>query len=305
MKMWICVLRNIQKESAEKENNSVKGNVMEKEKKKINYKRLISSLVGFPLIAVMLVFANTLWMDILLAVISMISLYEYYNCFKVTKKAKPSMWYGMLVSLLLAGVHFCSDVALKEIIIMLIPASILILTIEMVCSKNNKNIIDLVVTVFGICYITLMLLFISLVRANLSEGRILVWYIFIASWGSDVFAYLVGKSIGKHHFTKISPNKTIEGSIAGIIGAVAVALLYTLAVNNIYNLQIDYLMCGIITAILGFIGQIGDLAASAVKRYCGLKDFSELIPGHGGMLDRIDSVIFVAPFAYILLGLIV
>lgn len=278
---------------------------MEKEKKKINYKRLISSLIGFPLIAILLIFSNTLIMDITLAIISMISLYEYYNCFKSSKKANPSMWYGMIVSLLLIGVHLCSDTALKEIIIMLIPISIFILMLEMVFSKGKKNIIDLIVTLFGICYIPLLLLFVSLVRGSITSGKILVWYIFLASWGSDVFAYLVGKNLGKHHFTKISPNKTIEGSIAGIVGAVLISIIYTIAMNNIYNMQISLIMVTIIITILSLIGQIGDLAASAVKRYCGLKDFSELIPGHGGMLDRIDSVIFVAPFAYILLGLLI
>lgn len=276
---------------------------MEKEKKKINYKRLMSGLIGFPLIAVLLIFANNTVMDVAMAIISMIGLYEYYNCFKSSKKANPSMWYGMAVSLLLIGTHMCSDTALKEIIIMIVPLSILILMLEMVLSKGKKNIIDIIVTLFGICYIPLLLLFVSLVRG--SYGKILIWYVFLASWGSDIFAYLIGKNMGKHHFTEISPNKTVEGSVAGIIGAILMSLIYTAIMNNIYNMQISLVMVAIIILILSFIGQIGDLTASAVKRYCGLKDFSELIPGHGGMLDRIDSVILVAPFAYILLGLLI
>ena len=143
----------------------------------------------------------------------------------------------------------------------------------------------------------------SLVRG--SYGKVLIWYVLLASWGSDIFAYLIGKNIGKHHFTEISPNKTVEGSVAGIVGAIVISLIYTVIMNNIYNMQISLVMVAIIILILSFIGQIGDLTASAVKRYCGIKDFSELIPGHGGMLDRIDSVILVAPFAYILLGLLI
>ena len=276
---------------------------MEKEKKKINYKRLMSGLIGFPLIAVLLIFANNTVMDVAMAVISMVGLYEYYNCFKSTKKASQSMWYGMIVSLLLIGTHRCSDTALKEIIIMIIPLSILILMVEMVLSKGKKNIVDIIVTLFGICYIPLLLLFVSLVRG--SYGKVLIWYVLLASWGSDIFAYLIGKNIGKHHFTEIRPNKTVEGSVAGIVGAIVISLIYTVIMNNIYNMQISLVMVAIIILILSFIGQIGDLTASAVKRYCGIKDFSELIPGHGGMLDRIDSVILVAPFAYILLGLLI
>ena len=92
--------------------------------------------------------------------------------------------------------------------------------------------------------------------------------------------------------------------MAGVLGAVISAIVYTIAINNIFALGINYLLVAIITIILSLIGQIGDLAASSVKRYCEVKDFGELIPGHGGMLDRIDSVIFILPFAYILLGLL-
>ena len=93
--------------------------------------------------------------------------------------------------------------------------------------------------------------------------------------------------------------------MAGVIGAILISLGFTLLFNNVFNLRISYLMVAIIVAILSVIGQIGDLAASSMKRYCGLKDFGELIPAHGGMLDRIDSIIFILPFAYILLGLLV
>lgn len=286
-----------------------------KTKKKFDYKRLISGLVLFPVAAAILIFANDIVMSIAMAIVSIISLYEYYNCFRVGGKANPSMWYGMLVSILLIFIQLCSDTAIREVLIMIVPISILILMIEMIFSKGKKNIIDLIVTIFGICYIPLLILFISLVRARFTFGRVMVWYIFIAAWESDIFAYLIGKNFGKHHYTKISPGKTVEGCVAGIVGAIIMALAYTLVMNKIgifqmmmtssYNFQMSYIMVGVITGLLALIGQIGDLLASSIKRYCGIKDFSELIPGHGGMLDRIDSVIFIAPFAYILLGLLV
>jgi phosphatidate cytidylyltransferase len=111
---------------------------------------------------------------------------------------------------------------------------------------------------------------------------------------------LYGKTIGKHKFSKISPNKTIEGCIGGIIGGIifGVALVFTF--NTIFSTNYSYITIIIIEIILSIIGQIGDFAASSIKRYVGIKDFSHLIPGHGGMLDRIDSVIFIAPFAYML-----
>jgi phosphatidate cytidylyltransferase len=136
-------------------------------------------------------------------------------------------------------------------------------------------------------------------------GHYLVWYIFIAAWASDVFAFMVGTRIGKHKFTKISPKKSVEGCIAGIIGADVVAVIYTLIINNGFNQGINIGLAIVVVSLLTIIGQVGDVFASAIKRYCGIKDFSNLIPGHGGMLDRVDSVIFVIPFAYILLSLLI
>lgn len=128
-----------------------------------------------------------------------------------------------------------------------------------------------------------------------------VWYILFSAWGTDVFAYAIGKIWGKHKFSKISPNKSIEGCVGGLIGAVIINLVYTLICNMFFGLEMSYLYIFIASIILSVLSQIGDFAASSIKRYVGIKDFSNLIPGHGGMLDRIDSVIFIAPFAYILL----
>ncbi len=287
---------------------------MGKEKKKeINVKRLTSGITVFVILLLILLFANTLIMDIFVSLLSIIGVYEYYNCFKKSNKANPNIIYMVIVSLLIVFTHllhnenYLTEInrdSLLVLILMIIPISIIVLMCEMVLN-HKKNIIDICTTVFGIVYIPLELLFFSMTREDLNLGRFLVWYIVIASWGSDSCAYLIGKNFGKHHFTEISPNKTIEGCIAGIVGAMIISAFYTIAINNIFNLTISVLTTTIITGILAFIGQIGDLTASSVKRYCDIKDFSELIPGHGGLLDRIDSVILVSPFAYILLYLFV
>lgn len=277
---------------------------MEKKKKSTKLKRVISGVVLFPMVLVLFVFANNLIMDILLAAISIISCYEYAKCFKTGGKANPSKWYMYLVSTLLIGTTFMSDLALREIMIAVLPISILILMIELILSKDKKNFNDVATTLIGILYIPMMMIFMAFIRNRFVNGKVIVWFIFIAAWGSDIFAYLIGSRFGKHKFTKISPNKSIEGCVAGIVGATLIAIIYTIVINNIMNLGINVGYVTIITMILALVGQIGDLAASSIKRYCGIKDFSELIPGHGGMLDRIDSVIFMLPFAYILLGLL-
>lgn len=278
---------------------------MDKNKNSKKLKRVISSLVGFPLVVCAFVFSNNLIMDIILSAVSMICVYEYTKCFKTGEKARPSRWLMYLISLMIIATSFLSDIALREIMIAILPISLLLLVIEMVIKKEKKNFIDVAISLVGIMYIPMMLIFLSFIRARFESGKVLLWYIFIAAWGSDIFAYLIGCRFGKHKFTKISPNKSIEGCIAGILGATVLAIIYTLVINPTMNLSINIGGVAVITAILAFVGQIGDLAASSIKRYCDVKDFSELIPGHGGMLDRIDSVIFILPFAYILLGLLV
>ena len=160
----------------------------------------------------------------------------------------------------------------------------------------------------GICYIPLMLIYLSLVRDMELDhglnGKILIWFVLIASWGSDIFAYFIGRHFGKHKLTAVSPNKTVEGAVAGVVGAILLGILFAILCNTIWGVGINYLLIGCIMAVLSIVGQIGDLAASSIKRYCEIKDFSELIPGHGGMLDRIDSIIFVLPFAYILFSIL-
>ena len=133
------------------------------------------------------------------------------------------------------------------------------------------------------------------------NGKFLVWYILFIAWGTDTFAYFVGIKFGKHKLTEISPKKSIEGSIGGIIGALIITLIYTMVVNHYTDMNINYWYIAIIAVMLSILSQIGDLAGSSIKRYVKTKDFGELIPGHGGIIDRIDSIIFIAPFAYLLL----
>ena len=147
------------------------------------------------------------------------------------------------------------------------------------------------------------MIFVALID-GLDNGKILIWYLIAAAWGTDIFAFFTGILIGKHKFSKISPKKSIEGCIGGTIGGILLMLIYTYIINTFFEMNYSYLVIAGIGLILSLLGQIGDFAASSIKRYVDIKDFSNLIPGHGGMLDRIDSLIFLAPFAYVFFTLI-
>ena len=149
-------------------------------------------------------------------------------------------------------------------------------------------------------YVAVMLSYIYQTR-NLPGGIFSVWLVFVCSWGCDTCAYCVGMLIGNHKLAPIlSPKKSIEGGIGGILGAALIGVLYGLAINYWGNAAADILEYAIIGAVGGAISQIGDLAASAIKRYHNIKDYGKLIPGHGGILDRFDSVIFTAPIIFYL-----
>lgn len=265
----------------------------------MNVKRFLSGILLFPIFAVIMIFGDKYMIDILVSIMAIMSLHEFYKAFR--GKAKPIEWLGYIVAALIAIIHIIPSNLILPIIGAMIPISIMVLFVRVILSDMKFNIVDIAITFFGICYIVLFLMFAPIIRENMNNGKILIWYVFFASWGTDIFAYFIGKHFGKHKFTQISPNKSIEGCIGGILGAILIILIYTVICNNIFNMNINYFYAIFIAVLLSCVSQIGDLAASSIKRYCGIKDYSNLIPGHGGMLDRIDSVIFVLPFAYFLL----
>lgn len=269
-------------------------------KKIMDWKRVSSALLGLPLVIVVILFGNQVIIDIAMSLVAIISLNEYFNAFK--EKYNPIQWIAYLLAFGICFLHLIPQFLLFYYLSLGIPIIILILFAELIIKNLKINVIDIMITLFGIFYIVLFIMFIPLITA-LENGKILIWYAILASWGTDVFAYLVGKTLklGKHKFSKISPNKSIEGCIAGLIGAIIISLIYTLIINKVALLNISYIKILIVSAVLSIVGQFGDFSASSIKRFAGIKDYSNLIPGHGGLLDRIDSLIFTAPITYILL----
>ena len=268
----------------------------------MDIKRVTSALLGFPLVILVLLLGNKYVIDIVMAIVAIISLQEYFNAFR---EYKPVKWIGYLAAFLICFIHFISPEQLFGYISLSIPVIIVALFIELVIKDLKINIIDIAITLFGILYVVLFTMFVPLL-AGTENGKILIWYAIIAAWGSDTTAYIIGKTfkLGKHKFSKISPNKSVEGCVAGVAGAVVISLIFTICMNKFMYFNISYIKVLIVSTILSIIGQFGDFSASSIKRFTGIKDFSNLIPGHGGLLDRIDSLIFIAPFAYILLILI-
>ena len=138
---------------------------------------------------------------------------------------------------------------------------------------------------------------------NGSLGCYAVWLVFIGVWLTDSGAYFVGSFLGKHKLIpEVSPKKTIEGAVGGIVGGVIGYVIYGIVIDTVFDIHVNYINLLIVAIAVSIIGQAGDLIASFIKREKGIKDYGNLFPGHGGVLDRFDSAIAVAPVIILLLN---
>ena len=261
----------------------------------MDIKRITSGLLGFPLVLIILLIGNKYIVDIALAIIALLAMNEYFNA--VQKVSNPVRWVGYLSCFSIALIHLVPAEALTMVVTLSVPTILLILFAQVIATEMRTTFKDIAYTFLGIFYVVFFMIFVALID-GMQNGKILIWYAIIAAWGTDIFAYFIGKHFGKHKFSKEKNKKSIEGCIAGTVGAILLMLLYTYVANTFWGMNYSYGFIAMISVILSLIGQIGDFAASSIKRYVDIKDYSNLIPGHGGMLDRIDSLIFLAPFAY-------
>lgn len=270
------------------------------------FKRLLTTLVGMPLLFVVLIFGNKYTVDIIVTILAFVSIHEYMKCY--SEKYKPVTWVGYVCTIFIAFLHIIPKEYVLNYLGAAITSVVAILFMQVIFTEMKTNTADIAITFFGIIYIVGFFAFIPILfgyeRDGQQLGKFYIWYLFLATWGSDIFAFLIGRTFGKHKFSKISPKKSIEGCIAGGVAGVVLVLVATILFNLVFKLHINYLVVAAIGLVLAVIGQIGDFAASCIKRYAEVKDFSNLLPGHGGLIDRFDSVIFTAPFAYYLITLL-
>ena len=266
-----------------------------------NLKRLSSALIGFPLVVLIFIIGNKYLISAGLAIIAILSMHEYLQA--VSKKSNPIKWISYLSCAFISLISFVPQEQYGNVIFAAIPILLIVLFLQVIVTGMKTNFNDLVYTFMGIIYIVFFIGSMAMIR-GLDNGKILIWYVFWAGWATDVFAYAIGRRFGKHKFSEVSPKKSIEGCVAGTIGAIIVSIIYTYFINQYTSLEYSYIYISLIALALSLVGQVGDFAASSIKRYVEIKDYSNLIPGHGGMLDRIDSIMFIAPFAYMLLKLL-
>ena len=253
--------------------------------------RLISGIV-LVIIALATIISGSWILFFTLLAVSLIGMRELYKVMKVSDEHVTVL---ELVGYLGAVLYY---IAMKADFgnygTMAIIISMILILFVYVFGYPKYHAEQVMAAFFGVVYVAVMLSFIYLTR-SLPDGKFLVWLIFLCSWGCDTCAYCVGMLIGKHKMAPVlSPKKSIEGAIGGVAGAALLGVIYAAATQG---KMAEY---ALICAVGALISMVGDLTASAIKRNQNIKDYGKLIPGHGGILDRFDSVIITAPVIYYL-----
>ncbi|MFH1639416.1 MAG: CDP-archaeol synthase [Chloroflexota bacterium] len=263
--------------------------------------RLLVALFGLPILAVIIWFGEP-WYTILAVIWGLVCTFEFYGM--VTRlKIKPLTILGLLFSpLFITSSHFSHSIIYLPLI--LTTVVVLPLTLLLLQPKKEGAYSRWVWMVAGIIYISWLLHYLVAIRNGHTplaissiDSRNWIYYIFATTFISDTLAFFLGRAIGKHHLApQVSPHKTWEGSLAGLFGATLTSLLFTLPTP--LALPLTCFQAVLLGLAVSIFGQTGDLVKSLLKRNMGVKDSSNFLPGHGGFLDRIDSVLFAGVIVY-------
>ena len=256
-------------------------------------KRLVSGII-LVILAIIIVGQGGGLLYGTMILISLIGLFELYRVMQIEKSLVGAVGYLTAVTYYVL-IWFDGE---QYVTLMAIAALMVLMSLYVFQFPKYKTE-EVSTAFFGVFYVAVMLSYLYQVRA-MEDGKYLVWLIFLSSWGCDTCAYCVGMLIGRHKLAPVlSPKKSIEGAVGGVAGAALLGFLFsTLFGAHMDEIANPQAACTIACAIAAVISQIGDLAASAIKRNHSIKDYGHLIPGHGGILDRFDSMLFTAPAIY-------
>lgn len=268
-------------------------------------KRIITSVVALA-VFVGILFLPPICFTVALAAVILFMLYECYSATKADVGMKTIGFISAVI--LMSSIYFCKAIewdtfawATASIGIIFIIA---LHMITVVAKHGKRNYKDILSNGFLTMYIVISMGCVWLTKETFDTATMLLT--FICAWSCDTFAYFTGRFLGKHKLIPhVSPNKTVEGSIGGVVGAMVICIVYLLIVKNVFDTNmLQWSNVVVEGAVYGLVGgalsQLGDLIASAIKRDTGIKDFGWIFPGHGGFMDRFDSVMFIAPIMYIL-----
>lgn len=262
--------------------------------------RIITAIVAIALFVPVCWFSYTLVFPIAISILCAMGVFEMAKCLGFHKNLALGIPMYIVALALPVFRRFTDSNATFLSCALLALFAVLMYFLAYVMLRKNKDKISDIMTLYALfVYVVGCFSSIVLVR-DLPNGQYKYLLIFIGAWVCDTFAYFVGKLFGKHKLIpEISPKKTIEGSVGGIVFTVIAFILYGFIVKRFFGYEMSYVMLGVLGLAVSVISQMGDLIASSIKRQYGIKDYGFIFPGHGGVLDRFDSVMLTAPVLYI------
>ena len=257
-------------------------------------RRVYTAAVFIPFFFILVNYSNALAFLIFVLAGVLIAQYEYFLFHEHRVWCVPSAFVGALMSVgigvsFYAGYQVPLGAGFAGVVAVLGTGYVVTYL-----GRRSSAVTDPIIILFGSAYIGWMLSHLILLH-KMECGIALIFFVFLVTWGADTAAYYVGSLFGTHKFApRISPGKTIEGAFGGLIGAVMMALVAKIG----FMPWLDVADCVILGLLLGSVGLVGDLFESRLKRHAGVKDSGTILPGHGGLLDRVDSLIFTSPVFY-------
>ena len=264
-------------------------------------KRVITSIVATAVFIPFLIFSNTWLFPAAIALCSFIGCYEMLTCIGKNKNVFFAIPISLLAAFFPLAVRYCyvNGIAFNELLkLSLAVALIAALYVFAIAVFNNKKttVTDASLIYMSCLYTTAAFSAIIYLHDYIQLGNMIYLLAFICAWTTDIFAYFTGRFLGRHKLIEsVSPKKTIEGAIGGIVFCVIAMIVFGIVVENISGeFKANYLVLAISGIFISIVSQIGDLVMSVIKRNYGIKDYGKIFPGHGGILDRFDSVLAVS-----------
>ena len=272
--------------------------------------RVLTAVVLIAILLPILIFSEAVpfLIPVMVTLMALMAIWEYFHCM-----GKDTDYLVTIPAYVVgAAIPFCTIWAnamwLRTYVAVAIGCAgvYLIYLYTVAVFRRGKMLFSEVSSAFtGVVYIAASFASLALLRHNTAKGEYLYLLVFFGAWVTDTFAYFTGRFFGKHKLNpEISPKKTVEGSIGGMAFCILSFVIFGLVMQFGYHLKVNYLMLCVAGLICSFVSQIGDLITSLIKREHGVKDFGRIFPGHGGVLDRFDSVLAISPILLFLCNLV-
>lgn len=258
--------------------------------------RIITAVVGVILMIPVLVYSDTYLLPAAMALLCVVGNFELMRCIGIHKKyavSVPQYLIGAALPFLMRLSVDNADLIRVSVYIHIIYLCYLL---ALAVFSHGRLKVESITMLFAMClFINVGFSSVVLLRDFEGKGVYIYLLVFIGAWMSDIFAYFCGLAFGKHKLIPdVSPKKTIEGSVGGIVFTAVAYVIYAIVISKCFDVRLNAFALGAFGAIISIVSQIGDLSASLIKREYGIKDYGACFPGHGGVLDRFDSVLAVS-----------